>query len=214
MEKGQWRSIIAIFLWNEHNTPCKILNYEYIGNASLSVNESTIQKELEITESSRFDIEPNDTLKSSKNKLKSVRENQFGYDSNNFNKCISSLRKNKKDKLVNGVQQFQKDNKLNSKTSENNNNSMLNDSNVIKKAFHPTFLKNDNNSLLMYNAFSISSNIINKTKSNFFLRSRHHKNSSLDIKQKEIRSFSSIILPPNGFSIENSYKSNNISVLY
>ena len=113
MEKGQWRSIIAIFFWNEHNTPCKILNYEYIGNASLSVNESTIQKELEITENSRFDIEPNDTLKSSKNKLKSVRENQFGYDSNIFNKCISSLRKNKKDKLVNGVQQFQKDNKLN-----------------------------------------------------------------------------------------------------
>lgn len=34
--------------WNEHNTPCKIFNYEYRGNASISVNEFSTQKELEI----------------------------------------------------------------------------------------------------------------------------------------------------------------------
>lgn len=178
-------------IWNENNIPCKIENYEFIGNSPISINESTTMKELEITENSRFDIEPKfKTCDSNKRliNLKSVRANQFGYDGNKFNKSSSSLRKIKKNKeeLVNGIQQIQIDSENESKTLDNKNNYTpykSNDSNLNgiqtskqklkKKSFYPSFLKNENNpTILMYNAFASRANALKKTKSDFLLRSK------------------------------------------
>ena len=172
--------------WNENNTPCKINNYEYIGSSPKSVNESPTQSNLEITENSRFDIEPKfRTCESNKHmlNLKSVRANQFGYEGNYLTKSSSSLLKLKKEDLVNGKQSISIENEPEPKTLTNYKPYESSDTNIngiqtnkqkkVKKSFYPSFLKHENNStIVMYNEFACRANLLKKTKSDFLLRTK------------------------------------------
>ena len=173
--------------WNEKNTPCKINNYEYIGSSPKSVNESPTQSNLEITENSRFDIEPKfRTCESNKLlNLKSVRANQFGYEVNYLTKSSSSLLKLKtsKEDLVNGKQSISIENEPEPKTLTNYKPYESNDTKIngiqtnkqkkLKKSFYPSFLKHENSpTIVMYNEFASRANLLKKTKSDFLLRSK------------------------------------------
>lgn len=178
-----------LYGWNDKNSFCKIDNYQYIGNDT-SMNNTTIQKDLYITENSCFEIEPENTNINVKKRipnLKSVIENQF---------LIESLKKNKlklvkeNDKGINGKilseengTTYQMENKMEmfeDKSIPNETEMPSVKSNgahkdIIcpekkKKMFFPSFLKNDKSSFLTYNSLARFNHPIKKVKSENILK--------------------------------------------
>lgn len=182
-----------LYGWNDKNSFCKIDNYQYIGNDT-SMNNTTIQKDLYITENSCFEIEPDNANINEKKRipnLKSVIENRF---------LIESLKKNKlkygneNDKKINGKisseengTTYQIENKIDTfedKTTpvtpnETENPSFIKsngaqkdfiNSDKKKQMFFPSFLKNDKSSILTYNSLVRSNHLIKKVKSENILK--------------------------------------------